>query len=297
MPSIEENRTMWNKRYDWPASGEEWSVAWGGVESQWFGTIFPRVHAFLPAPTILEIAPGFGRWTYYLQAHCKKLIGVDLSPRCIEECGRRFGSRPDTEFHVNDGTSLAMVPDGSVDFVFSWDSLVHAEADVIAGYLRQMPKKFAPNGVGILHHSNFGVYAETMPDRTPWVANKGWRAQSMTAERFREQCERAGLVCVGQEIFNWWGSPLSDCFSVFTLPSSRWARPHQVLVNDHFIEEANALSQMMQLYTITSFENAVAVPGKHKLTWAKQGSSLPSARGTHRVRRWCRVLKQRLGWG
>jgi ubiquinone/menaquinone biosynthesis C-methylase UbiE len=292
MPSIEENRSLWNNRYDWPQAGEEWSAAWGGAESQWFGTIFPRVHAFLPAQTILEIAPGFGRWTHYLQGHCEKLIGVDLSPRCVEECRRRFGARPGTEFHENDGTSLAMVPDGSVDFVFSCDSLVHAEADVIVAYLGQMTKKLKPNGVGVIHHSNFGAYADA--GATPFE-NKGWRAQSMTAENFREQCESAGLLCVGQEIFNWWGSPLSDCFSVFTQPGSRWARSYRVLVNDHFIEEANVLSQIMQLYTTASFDKVNArVGAKHVLNWARQTSSVRSARRLPFAREWYRWWKQRL---
>jgi hypothetical protein len=293
MPSIEENQSLWNNRYDWPEGGEEWSAAWGGAEAQWFGTIFPRVHAFLPAPTILEIAPGFGRWTHYLQGHCEKLIGVDLSPRCVEECRRRFGDGPRMEFHVNDGTSLAMVPDGSVDFVFSCDSLVHAEADVIGAYLGQMARKLTPNGVGIIHHSNFGAYVDPAKGGPPSYENEGWRADSMTAEKFREQCESAGLVCVSQEIFNWWGSPLSDCFSVFTEPGSRWARSHRVLVNDHFIEEAHALSQMMQLYTTASFEEVdAAVAVRHLLAWARPSRN--SARRVPLVRKWYRWWKHRL---
>ena len=39
------------------------SVMGWDCDSQWFGLIFPRIHAFLPTGTILEIAPGFGRWT------------------------------------------------------------------------------------------------------------------------------------------------------------------------------------------------------------------------------------------
>jgi CheY-like chemotaxis protein len=42
---------------------------------------------------------------------------------------------PTIEAHVtcfvNDGKSLAMLPDESVDFIFSYDSLVHAEADAV----------------------------------------------------------------------------------------------------------------------------------------------------------------------
>ena len=49
--------------YEWIQAGEEWSEPWGGSAPQWFGSIFPRIHAYFPANTILEIASGFGRWS------------------------------------------------------------------------------------------------------------------------------------------------------------------------------------------------------------------------------------------
>src|SRR4029077_1318302 len=61
-------------------------------------------------------------------------------------------------FYVNDGSSLDVVPDGSVDFVFSFDSLVHAEKDVIERYIQQLSKKLKLDGVGFIHHSNLGAY-------------------------------------------------------------------------------------------------------------------------------------------
>src|SRR6266550_6857049 len=64
-------------KYDWKDAGEEWSAPWGTSAAQWFGAILPRVRAFLPAETILEIAPGFGRWTYYLKDYCQELWIVD----------------------------------------------------------------------------------------------------------------------------------------------------------------------------------------------------------------------------
>jgi hypothetical protein len=65
------NRQHWKQDYDWPKQGEEWSSVWGGSEAQWFATILPRIHAFVPTGTILEIAPGFGRWTTYLKKYCE----------------------------------------------------------------------------------------------------------------------------------------------------------------------------------------------------------------------------------
>jgi len=65
MPSIEENRGAWSK-HDWQDGGDEWSAGWGSARMQWWGTVFPRIHAFVPTRTIIEIAPGYGRFTRFL---------------------------------------------------------------------------------------------------------------------------------------------------------------------------------------------------------------------------------------
>src|SRR5438046_7031300 len=77
-------------KYDWKEAGEEWSEPWGSSEAQWFGAILPRIRDCLPAETILEIAPGFGRWTHYLKDHCQNLWAIDRVAECIEACRQRF---------------------------------------------------------------------------------------------------------------------------------------------------------------------------------------------------------------
>ena len=131
MADTESNLEIWNESWDWSGRGDEWSDWWGGTPALWFGALLPRIHAFLPAETILEIGPGYGRWSQYLKGLCRRLVLVDLAERCIEHCRGRFADASNIEYHVNDGRSLAMVEDGSVDLAFSFDSLVHAEADVL----------------------------------------------------------------------------------------------------------------------------------------------------------------------
>lgn len=261
MPTVEQNLQMWDEDYQWAKEGEEWSSAWGGSEPQWFGAIFPRIHSFVPTGTILELAPGFGRWTKYLKNCCEHLVIVDLSENCIKACQRRFASESHITYHVNDGKSLAMVPDRSIDLVFSFDSLVHAEVDVIQGYLNQMPTKLKSNGVGFIHHSNIGEYwryfsiIEKMPaslrDR---LMQKGlldqthWRAFSMRALSFEKLCEDAGLQCISQEIVNWGTKRLIDCFSVFTLRTSTWAQQNVVIENPDFMKEAAMIRRLSQVY-------------------------------------------------
>jgi ubiquinone/menaquinone biosynthesis C-methylase UbiE len=118
MPTLEWNSQEWDTSYQWSDAGDEWSEVWGGSETQWAATLLPRVRNFLPASTILEIAPGHGRWTQYLVKLCDIYIGIDLAANCIAACQERFKAASHASFFVNDGRSLPMVPDNSVDFVF-----------------------------------------------------------------------------------------------------------------------------------------------------------------------------------
>jgi hypothetical protein len=86
------------------------------------------------------------------------LVLVDLWERCIEACKRRFESESHSRFCVNNGKSLAMVSDNSLDFVFSFDSLVHAEIDVIDAYIDELSRKLTLSGIAFIHHSNIGAY-------------------------------------------------------------------------------------------------------------------------------------------
>jgi ubiquinone/menaquinone biosynthesis C-methylase UbiE len=260
MPTIAENLRQWNELYHWSEAGEPWSSAWGGSETQWYGTIFPRIHAFVPTGSILEIAPGYGRWTQMLKEKCRHLTIVDLSESCIDACKRRFHEDTHITYHVNDGKSLAMIPDGTIDFVFSFDSLVHAEQDVIQTYLEQLARKLTPNGVGFIHHSNLGEYIDPATGELPeFIDNLAWRSLSMTARRLKEFCSAAGLQCIAQELVNWTPEPiLNDCLSLFTQRNSVWFRSNRILVNKQFMEEAFSLRRMMQLYTGSSYPRAGA---------------------------------------
>jgi len=265
MPGLEENEQVWTEGWDWSERGEEWSRWWGGSEAMWAGALLPRIHSFVPTGTILEIAPGYGRWTQYLKGVCERLVIVDLAANCIEYCKDRFATATNIEYHVNDGRSLDMVADGSVDLAFSFDSLVHAEAAVLAAYLEQLASKLKPDGVAFLHHSNLGSYrrAAAVSNRTPRrllrpLVRRGvlvdlyaWRANDVTAEWFAAECDRAGLVCVTQELLSWeWGHYMIDTLSTVTRPGSRWARPRVTTRSPFFRWEGR---RMARLYARSSF--------------------------------------------
>ncbi len=130
-----------------------------------------------------------------------------------------------------------------------------------------------PDGVGFIHHSNYGTYQRSAHalaplqsafDRLPSPARAGllrsgayrgahWRAPSVTAGGFVELCQRAGLHCVGQELVNWEGGVLLlDAMSVVTRPGSCWDRPNRVVKNRLFRMEARAIRRSAQVFEISS---------------------------------------------
>jgi 16S rRNA A1518/A1519 N6-dimethyltransferase RsmA/KsgA/DIM1 with predicted DNA glycosylase/AP lyase activity len=81
--------------------GDEWSEAWGGVSYQWSVTLFSRIQGFVPAGRVLEIAPGYGRWTHYLRDLCDELVAVDIAETAVAHCRERFAGDRHLSFHVN----------------------------------------------------------------------------------------------------------------------------------------------------------------------------------------------------
>lgn len=257
MADVEKNLAVWES-WDWSKEGEEWSASWGGTSALWRGTLHPRISQFVPTGTILEIAPGYGRWTQYLQGLCDELIVVDLTENCIEHCRKRFANLDHIAYHVNDGRSLAMIEDESIDFVFSFDSLVHVELDVLEAYLAQLGTKLRPGGAGFLHHSNAGEYrflnsaARRVPEKVRRrLVDHGlltdvyaWRAESVTTEKVAHACARAGLTLFTQEAINWErGRFTIDALSTFGRTDGNPSAPVTIR-NANFRNEAQRYAQL-----------------------------------------------------
>jgi ubiquinone/menaquinone biosynthesis C-methylase UbiE len=261
MPTLQENKAFWGSSYPWAKGGDEWSKGWGGPRPQWFGTILPRIQAFVPTNVILEIACGHGRWTQFLKGLCTRMIAVDISEECIRVCKDRFARDTNVAFHLTDGKSLDMVLDHSVDFVFSVDSLVHADETVLRAYLEQLSRILTKDGVAFLHHSNLGQYSPllktTQKIRVTTILmrlgilerNYHWRDMTVSAKKVERLAEDFELQCVSQELITWGTKKaLIDCFSTITRKGSSSARENRVLRNPFFGFEIQRISQLYNFY-------------------------------------------------
>lgn len=262
MPTIEANKSYWDGRYDWERRGDEWSAAWGGPYMQWHGTILPRIKAHVPTSHILEVGCGYGRWTHYLKDLCTQLTVIDLSEECIRACQERFASSTHLSYHVNDGSSLSMVKSNSVDFAFSFDSLVHADELAIDAYVAQLSRVLKNRGVIFLHHSNLGAYfakykaIRKVPKLEGLLRRLGaldhslhWRDFSVDANKVRVMANRHGLECVSQELVRWrTKKTYLDCMSILVKSEVTAAVPSVVFKNPHFMNEASNLRRLSRVY-------------------------------------------------
>lgn len=260
MPTIEENKKCWDGDYSWHDRGEEWSKDWGSVTMQWYGTILPRIHSFLPARTIVEIGCGYGRWTEYLKNYCSCLIAVDLSDECIDACRQRFVDFPHVSCHCNNGNSLEMVGDASVDFVFSFDTFPLVDGPTLDVYLSQLQRILDNHAAVFIHHSNLGAYP--FHERLRKISRLGrllqylgvvekdvyWRDDGVSADLMVKLAERHGLKCISQELIRWGTKRIFiDAISII-VKDKRGGEDCQRYKNICFDFETQNLSRLAQIY-------------------------------------------------
>lgn len=249
MPTLQQNKVVWETRHHWNKAGDEWSVSWGSGELEWTVTLYSRLHRLLPAGRLLEIAPGFGRWTRFLLPFCESYIGVDLAQKCVDACTERFTTAPHASFHAGDGKSLPMVEGNSIDLIFSFDSLVHVDWEVMNSYIEEFARVLRPGGKAFVHHSNLGHF---MKDGVAQIAKTCWRGEDVTAERVRAKLDQVGLACISQEKIAWFVPELVDCISVFLKPEpGKPVEPPVLKENYDFAREGEIARRIAAIYDLS----------------------------------------------
>jgi len=222
--SIGNNLRVWDRKYAWTQDGDEWieqARACGQPYEAWKDSIVktfiePNVTS---SSAVLEIAPGHGRWSREIAPRCSRLVLVDLSRNCIEHCRHLLRGHAHVEYQVTDGRSLPGVADGSIDFVWSYDSFVHMRKKVIEAYLEEIARVLNPGGLAVIHHPGrrhlfipFRRFARQFPRGRRlynfltlghFRVDDGWRSD-VSRPMVRHAARRCGLK-VEAEVLRWGG--------------------------------------------------------------------------------------------
>ena len=199
----------------WWSEAPYFDAAEPHMDLQWRTLILPFLRpaeAEIDYAVVVDLGAGRGRTAAKLLPLAGRLHLVDLHANNLETCRRRFDHDPRLTYRVTDGRSLPL-PDSSATFLFSFDSAVHFDSDVVRAYLREARRVLRPGGHAFLHHSN--TLAHPGGD---FQAQPHWR-NFMSKELLAHYALKEGLEVVRQEPVDWAGDgSFIDCFSLLRRP-------------------------------------------------------------------------------
>lgn len=170
---------------------QPYGMHWGDPKEKAFlALVRDRWCANFVTPTrcCLEIGPGGGRWTRYLLG-CDHLYAVDCHQELLDELRRNYPV-PHLQTIKNAGTDFPGVPDGSVDFIFSFGVFVHLELDAIRDYLVEIRRVLRPNGDVVIQYS----------DKSKKQAQKNNGFSDNTPSRMRRLLMDEGFVILAENL-------------------------------------------------------------------------------------------------
>jgi SAM-dependent methyltransferase len=129
----------------------------------------------------LEIGCGIGRMTRRFAQEFDEVLGIDISEEMVARA-QSFGV-PRARFEVCSGGDLQIVPDASVDFVFSYIVFQHIpKREIILGYVEEIGRVLRPGGIFRFHVNGLpyarvgGTLLEGYISRSPKLRRVGLRA-------------------------------------------------------------------------------------------------------------------------
>jgi ubiquinone/menaquinone biosynthesis C-methylase UbiE len=178
MASISSNRDTYDNPRTWKQRGDSWTFhaeACGQPYETWKHSLVENfLVPFLGTDVdVLEVGPGFGRWTEFMVGHTHSLTLVDVSSTCIDACRQRFGAHLlDESFVVNDGRSLP-VKDSSLDLVWSFGAFVHMDEPEFTAYLAECQRTLRPGGRFVIHHTGWRNLSFSLLSMTRFLGRAG----------------------------------------------------------------------------------------------------------------------------
>jgi ubiquinone/menaquinone biosynthesis C-methylase UbiE len=105
-----------------------------------------------PEKIVVEIGPGGGRWTRYLLT-AAQVYAVDYHQELLDELKANCDAS-NINYLKNNGDDFPGIPAGTIDFLFSFGTFVHLDADIIDSYLRQMKRILKPDSTVVIQYSD-----------------------------------------------------------------------------------------------------------------------------------------------
>ncbi len=196
---------------DW-TEGPYYDAAEPAMGKYWDELIWPIIKD-CDFTTVVEIGAGHGRNSEKLRHLAGKIYLVDINAENVQFLKERFAGADNVQLVLNNGVTIDDVPDGSATFVYSFDSMVHFDSDVVRAYLKEFCRVLKPGGLGFCHYSNY-----TGNPTGSYRDHPAWR-NFMSRELFEHFAAKEGLASLRSELFDWGrDGTFSDALTLFRRP-------------------------------------------------------------------------------
>lgn len=162
---------------------------------------------------VMDFACGRGRIAAHLKDNYNSMILCDISSNALDFCKQRFAGDSHLDFVQSEPESLP-IQDESLDFIYSWDAMVHFNYKMLDIYLSEFSRILKGDGYCFIHHSNLNAFegdtslsvSENFHENVQWRANVSSKDVVKLSERF-------GFKVVNQVFLDWEWSNL-DCITI-----------------------------------------------------------------------------------
>jgi SAM-dependent methyltransferase len=172
--------------------GQEWAPV-GDLEE----VLSEYVYPYLSKDTVaVEIGVGGGRVAALVAPLVRRLHCIDLSPEMLARAREKLAGANNVDFLLVDEPQLPHEWSDGIDFVYSFDVMVHLDLKTIWAYFGECARVLRPGGLVMAHTTNlttdrgFERFAR-LPAR-PFVGQH----QYVTPEAIHVLLERSGLEYV-----------------------------------------------------------------------------------------------------
>lgn len=185
------------------------------AKQQYLDNLFPIIKKYVSNDSVIaDFACGWGRIIKVLSDDFpnNKIIGIDINGSAITHCKKKFSSNSNLQFIKNSENSISEVAANSIDFLYSWDAMVHFSKNDIQKYAPEFHRIVKPGAVGIIHHSNYKKVNPSASEQ--WSDNVHCRAKVSLTE-VSEILKKVGFTILESKSLNWGGQANIDGITIF----------------------------------------------------------------------------------
>ncbi|MDA0171528.1 class I SAM-dependent methyltransferase [Solirubrobacter taibaiensis] len=143
----------WADRPDLNLGTQVLGEEWGGPE--FAARIIHEVAApYLGDVDVLELGCGGGKFSAHLRERTRHLTCADISSDMLARTRAHVGEGPDVRYLQLTGRNFNDVADASIDFIYSYDVLLHLQPQNVFSYLLDARRILRPGGVILIHAIN-----------------------------------------------------------------------------------------------------------------------------------------------